>query len=173
MTLIQHTELASAQGEISFSSIPATFDDLLLVISARNTQPRASGGQVGGLKFNGSTANQSLRILEGVGSSVASFTSTANSIWFSTSDDASGTFGSAMVYIPNYLSSANKSFSIEAVSEGNTTTQNQILTAGLWSSSSAITALAFYPTVLGSLAQYSSATLYGIKSGSSGGVVVS
>jgi hypothetical protein len=172
-TVIAHTELASAQAEITFMSvgdIPSTYTDLYLVVSARST---ASGGTKKlQIKFNGSDANFSTRVLQGTGSSVSSYTETnylgEQTIPANTAD----TFASFSVYIPNYRSSTNKSFSSDAVNENNATTAYPTIIAGLWSQTAAITSI----TLVGqdpNLAQYTSATLYGITKGSSGGVTVS
>ena len=169
MTLIQHTELASAQAEITFSSIPATFTDLLVVFSTRSTFRQDTS-----VKFNGSTANFSDRYLIGTGSSVFSGTSPANFLGvLNGSGQTANTFASGQLYIPNYRTSAFKSWSVDSVGENNATEAYQNIIAGLWSVTDAITSVTIYQTNGDNLGQYSSATLYGITAGSSGGVVVS
>jgi hypothetical protein len=83
------------------------------------------------------------------------------------------TFGNALIYISNYASSNAKSVSIEAVAENNATTARQDLNAALWNNSAAITSIALTWEQATNFAVGSSATLYGITKGSSGGVVVS
>jgi hypothetical protein len=172
-TLIAHTELASAQTEITFMNvgdIPSTFTDLYLVVSARSTA--SPGTKNLRIKFNGSSANFSTRVLMGTGSGTSSFTESNYLGEQTIPGNTADTFASFSIYIPNYRSSANKSFSVDSVSENNGTTAYQTIIAGLWSQTAAITSIG----ILGqdpSLAQFTSATLYGITAGSSGGVVVS
>jgi hypothetical protein len=170
MTLIAHTELGSAQNTVEFTSIPSTFTDLLVVVSLRST----FGAVVtdGNLTFNGTSANLTGRLLYGDGSGVGSASYTAIRYWHPGSTATSNTFANMQVYIPNYASSANKSVSIDQVSENNGTLSWQALFAGLWSNSAAINRVTF-SDINGNFGQYSSATLYGITKGSSGGVVVS
>lgn len=167
MKLIQHQELSSSQASITFSSIPQTYTDLLLVVSARSTT-----GNDAFVTFNGSTANFTSRHLEGTGSSAGSFSRTDNFAgWFNASGATANTFGSWAMYVPNYTSANNKSFSIDSVTENNATTTRQFITAGLWSNTSAITSIAV--STSGNMAQYSSATLYGVLKGSDGVTTVS
>ena len=73
------------------------------------------------------------------------------------------TFDNFEIYIPNYAGSTNKSFSVDGVAEDNSSSNNELdLVAGLWSSTSAINAVGL--TINGqTIAQYSTAYLYGIK----------
>ena len=169
MQIIQHTELGSAQSSIVFDNIPQTFTDLLLVISVR-----ASANTIGVTpKFNNSTANFSARFLEGTGSGVSSYTASNLIAYTNRSAATSSTFGSSSIYIPNYTSSVAKSISTDSITENNATQAYQLLGAILWNSTSALTKIEFYPDDLSNFVQYSSATLYGILKGSSGGVTVS
>jgi hypothetical protein len=169
MQLIQHQELGSAQSSITFSSIPQTFTDLYLVLSARVTTTN------GGLRIrvNGGTANLSTRLLYGNGSSAASGTDTTYVGTVTNSNQTANTFGSTALYFPNYAGSTAKSFSGELVDETNATTATQWVTAGLFNSTSPITAIEFSGDGAGNFVQYSSATLYGITKGSDGIVTVS
>lgn len=151
-------------SNITFSSIPSTYTDLFIALSSRNDS--ASVAVL--LQLNGDTGNNySWRRIQGTGSAVSS--SSGSSVAYvdgaisSGSTDTASTFGSTQIYIPNYLLSQNKSISIDSVSENNGTTAYSRLTAGLWSSSSAITSVKVYPDASGNFVQYSTATLYGIK----------
>ena len=169
MTLIQHIELGSNQASITFSSIPATFTDLVLVYSLRSANRNDFG-----VRFNGSTANFSNRFLQGNGSSASSGTGYGNFLGVMVSSSwTASTFGSGQLYIPNYAGSSAKSWSVDAVSENNATESYQLIIAGLWNQTAAITSLEIYQQQGDNIASGSSATLYGIRSGSSGGVTVS
>jgi hypothetical protein len=171
MQLIQTVTVGSGgAAAIEFNSIAATFTDLKLVVSVRS----AGATQNMGIKINGSTANFSSRALFGDGSTATSSTSFPNWIGVSSgTNQTANTFSSHEVYFPNYTSSNNKSFSIDAVNETNGTEAYQTITASLWSQTAAISSLEVYQLQSANLAQFSSASLYGITAGSSGGVVVS
>lgn len=155
-------------AEVSFTSIPATFTDLYCVFSHRTTSGIDAVSYALGLKINGVTTNRTWRRLEAYnGTSKASDNGSTGLVGvIQGSGSTANTFASLGIYIPNYLSSNNKSFSIDAVTEENGSGgQSLDLIAGLWSSSSTITDLAFYSIsgTPGNFAQYSTATLYGIK----------
>jgi hypothetical protein len=152
-------------ANIEFTSIPATYTDLLVKLSARNvTNTEATGA----IYFNNDTtnANYTARRILGDGAS-ASSASTTNPYFFymSFSTDTASTFANVEVYIPNYAGSNKKSVSADTVTENNATTAYAVLVAGLWDNTSAITSVKLQPYTAGAgnFAQYSSATLYGIK----------
>jgi hypothetical protein len=145
---------AGGAADISFSSIPATYTDLVVLLSAR---PSALDDLY--VKFNGSTSSITNRTLRGNGTSASSST---NDSWGIPQVVLGSTFTNAQFYFPNYTSSNYKSVSSEHVSEANGTTAYMQMTAGLWSNTAAITSLTFYLSTA-TFAQYSTATLYGIK----------
>jgi hypothetical protein len=164
-TLIEHKKLDTAAASITFSSIPATFTDLYLVHSLRTNN--AVNDENALLRINGdSTSNYVYRFLRGNGSSVGTGTATITSVLAGrvngTSSTAS-TFSSTSIYIPNYTSSAQKSISIDSVSENNATFGFQIITSVLWQNTSAITTLVLSAEGAQNLLTGSSATLYGIN----------
>jgi hypothetical protein len=175
MQIIQHQDLGSAQSSITFSSIPQTFDDLLLVCTLRsNRTSDEAGDQL--IRFNGTTTGYTHRYLNGNGSSVLSASGSTNGIFgmLSTATSATtSTFSSAQIYIPNYRLSVNKSVSIDMVTENNGNPAYQRLIAGLWSNTDAITSLSVTDGNSAQLIAATSITLYGITKGSSGGVTVS
>jgi len=151
---------------VEFTSIPATYTDLLLVFSLRSD--RSASSISSSLIVNGSTSSYSSRYIRGDGSSVASYTGASS--YFNPGEvpaatATSSTFGNGMVYIPNYAGSTNKSFSFDNVQENNTTGAYQTMGAGLWSNTSAITSIEIghRDYASGNFVQYSTATLYGIK----------
>lgn len=150
-------------ADITFSSIPATYTDLLLVHSCRSDADAATqGGQLLQFKINGSTSDFSGRWVYGSGSSAASLESTNGLGYSNPSDYTASVFGSGQIYIPNYTSSNFKSISAENVNENNATAAGMSLTAALWSQTAAITSVTIFP-YFGNFVQYSTATLYGIK----------
>ena len=141
---------------ITFSSIPSTFTDLCMKVSAKNLSGVA---QTIRASINGSTANISTRYIEGTGSTVYSGTDTN---WLGSSGDSTNTFSNFEWYIPNYAGSSYKSISVDSVTELNGNPAYATLIAGLWSSTSALNSITL--TQSGSnFAQYSTAYLYGVK----------
>lgn len=168
--LIATTTVGSGGAStIVFSGIPQTFTDLKVVLSSRST----AGGSVAYSIFmkmnNLTTSIYSQRALEGSGSAASSFsqsgvdTAVRAGLINGTGATAS-VFSSTEIYIPNYTGSNQKSVSIETVTETNATTIYANLIAYLVASTAAITDLTFSTESSGvSFAQYSSASLYGIK----------
>ena len=164
-TLIASNTLSTATATITFSSIPATYTDLLVKISARDTYASVSTAFY--LEFNGNTgANYNMRRLRGTGSAADSYsesnTTTINLYNIKPGSSATAnTFGNAEIYIPNYTSSNNKSVSVDGVGENNATEAYAALFAGLWAQTNAITSIKLYAET--SFVQYSTFYLYGIK----------
>ncbi len=145
MKLIAKASLGSAAADITFTSIPATYTDLYLVVSARS----ATGSDNVLMQFNGSTSNYTYRIIRGSGSAAASLTNTAFS-WTGAAIDLGYTtntadmFANHEAYIPNYAGSTNKSVSTTGAQEANSSTAYITAGAGLWSDTSAITSIKLY-----------------------------
>jgi hypothetical protein len=147
-------------ASIDFTSIPATYTDLRVVYSLRNSTETSGTLYV---KFNNSTTSFSFRHVYGNGASASSVSGSVGEAGVTNpSDFTASTFSNGSIYIPNYAGSTNKSYSVDSVNENNSTTAISLLLAGLWSNTSAINQVTLYPTS-GNFAQYSTATLYGIK----------
>jgi hypothetical protein len=161
--LIASTTIATAVADYTFTSIPGTFTDLCLKISARST---ANGGQNCNLTFNSNTSGYSDKILGGNGTTASSFTSNntsrGGSIVIPGADFTASTFGNGEIYIPNYAGSAYKSFSNDSVTENNTTLSYAQLEATLWSNTAAITSIKIDLSG-GNFAVNSTFYLYGVK----------
>jgi len=166
-TLIKTYTIGSGgAASIDFTSIPATFTDICLKISARTNYTGSQYGYID-LAFNTLTTNQSYRRLLGYSTAANSSTDTANSAMVDSDAATASTFGNWEMMIPNYAGSNYKSFSIDAVTENNAGTSEAAfcaLVAGLWSASAAISRITISPrSGYGTLInQYSTASLYGI-----------
>ena len=152
-------------SSIDFTSIPSTYTDLVVKLSGRLTS--AAVTQTLTVQFNGSTSSYSSIQVRGNGTAAssvsnASGTDEINLGELTAATGTASTFGSLDLYVPNYAGSSNKSVSADAVSENNGTLAWSMLTAGLWSNTSAITSIKFLPSG-GDFAQYSTAVLYGIN----------
>lgn len=155
---------AGGASNITFSSIPQIYTDLILKFSTRC----ATGGaaDVAATLNNDSGSNYPYRRLQGNGSSASSGNGTYTAMVAGSSTgstDTANTFANSELYIPNYISSNYKSGSTDAVTENNATTAYATLQAGLWNNTSAITSISLFNTGGQNFAQYSTATLYGIK----------
>jgi hypothetical protein len=164
-TLISSVTVGSGgAAAIEFTSIPATYTDLLVKLSARSSRASAVAEEFL-LTFNNNGSSYSERQLRSDGSSVISQSFSGSSIQQVAQPGAgatSNTFGNWEFYIPNYTSANNKSISLDGVTENNATQAYTYLEAGLWANSAAITSIKFsagsYLAV-----EYSTAYLYGIS----------
>jgi hypothetical protein len=150
---------SGGSASIDFTNIPQTYTDLHLLVSIRE---ETSATAVAFIRFNNTTTNRSERYLQGNGSSAVAGTTTVLQFIACQPSDTANTFGNASIYIPNYTSSNYKGVSSDSVSENNATGAFSRLVAGLWSNTSAINQITI-TTDTGDVAQYSTATLYGIK----------
>ena len=153
-------------ANIEFTSIPGTYTDLVVKLSARDSASDTRAGL--DVDFNSSTTSYSSRRLRGVDTVVSSGSTTTypNFAGTTSADTATAnTFGNYELYIPNYTSSNFKSASLDYVSENNSSTDYDLgIFAILWSNTSAITSIKIYNRdSTGTFKQYSTATLYGIK----------
>jgi hypothetical protein len=154
-------------ANITFSSIPATFTDLLLKLSSRSNRSDGVAYDSLSIKFNASSSSYSNRMVYGDGSSALSAVGATTHISWGYAASNTGvtanTFGSLDLYVPNYSGSTNKSTSIDSVTENNATAAIAVLSAGLWSDTSIINSIEITPITGSLFLQYSTATLYGIK----------
>jgi len=149
-------------ASIDFTSIPSTYTDLCVKVSARSTSAQPQENLM--IELNGSSANFTRRALEGDGGTAYSYSGSTGMVGYVVGNGAtSNTFNNADIYIPNYASSNYKSISTDDVQEGNTATIYMQMTAVLWSSTAAITSLTLKPST-NNFVQYSTAYLFGIKS---------
>jgi hypothetical protein len=160
---------SGGQASIEFTSIPDTYTDLCLLVSVREATTNNAAIII---DINGSSANLSQRWLYGTGSSALSAANSQLFLYQTPSNTAANTFGNGSIYIPNYASTTTaKSISIDSVSEDNATGSYQMINAGLYNSTTAVTAITLR-AVGGNIAEHSTATLYGILAGSDGTTTV-
>ena len=157
---------ASSVTSVTFSSIPNTYTDLMVLGSIRNTLNPNDNIYIA---FNSDTtgSNYSSRQIYGTGSAVGSEVNTSTQRRAGITDGSgrtASTFSNTSIYIPNYAGSNYKSYSGDSVEENNATTAVQTLVAGIWNSTSAITSITFTTENAGyQFVQYSSFYLYGVK----------
>jgi len=140
-TLINSTSLSSSAASVTFSAIPATYDDLILQISARADNT----GLLLQMTLNSATSTYSNTLLLGNGSTVSSTINTGQSYlrvgYVNPSGSTASTFSSGEIYIPKYRSTTDKPISSIGFTENNATTAYIANYANLWGTSSAITSI--------------------------------
>ena len=154
-------------ASISFSSIPAIYTDLIVKASARTDT--ANNVQNLYVEFNGSggTAYSSRTIYAlNTGTPASTLASADSKIQYagyaSGANSTANTFANFEFYIPDYTSTNYKNTLADVVTENNSVNTILLLSAGLWSSTSAINAVKITPAA-GNFVQHSTATLYGIR----------
>jgi hypothetical protein len=167
-TLISSNVLASSAASVTFSSIPATYTDLVVRISARTDRSATSDSTKMTINSDNTTIYSFTR-LRGDGTNASSNRNTGNTTVSIESTDGntatSNTFDSTEIYIPNYLSTVNKPISSVIMREDNSvaaTTYNSVQ-AHLYRNTSAITSLSFAPSNGPNYLSTSSFYLYGIS----------
>ena len=157
--LLETIDLTQSAASVTFDNIPQTgYTDLKIVYSGRDTTD--SPGSVY-IQFNGAGYNSTTLKVNGTGSSVSS--SSHNNAYLGLvpgPSQTANTFSSGEIYIRNYTSSTNKSFSSDVVNENNATAAAQFLWAGLWANTAAITSVTLKTDQ--AFAQYSTFSLYGV-----------
>jgi len=167
LTLINSVTVpAGGSASIDFPSIPAIYTDIYLVYSLRSN--RAAGVDVVQLRFNGVTSGYSVKQLIGFGSGSGyseGLGSQAQADSYGINGDTSlaNTFSNGTLHIPNYTSSDNKGFSMDAVYEDNIAAAWQNFTAGTWANTSPISRITFTPTYGTLFKEGSTAFLYGVN----------
>lgn len=166
--LIASNTLTTSAASVTFSSIPTTYTDLVVRISARSDRASVMNEEIR-MRFNNSSAsNYGHTALWGDGSVATSdFQANQGEIrkmrQATASTATSNTFGNTEIYIPNYLSSARKPIGATGVSESNSASGPILgVTAGLWNLTDAVNRIDILLQV-GSFVSGSSFFLYGIK----------
>jgi hypothetical protein len=150
---------AGGAATIDFSSIPSTYTDLVLKLSGRTSESYNYASYT--INLNGSATGFTGKDLFGVGTNPGSANRTVTYYNLNGAPSPANNFSNIEIYFPNYAGSANKSFSMDGVSEDTAGLNNASLAAILWSNTAAINRITL--TGASNFVQYSSATLYGIK----------
>lgn len=146
--------LATATSTITFSSIPATYTDLVMVASLSS-----SGTTYSGIRFNGDTAsNYSLTDIYGTGSGVVS--SRQANITGGGSGDTSGS-GTVLIYQINDY--ANTTTYKTTISRNGSPSTNVVASTCLWRSTAAINSITIYTGTADNWVTGSTFELYGIR----------
>ena len=164
--LIASNTLGSSAASVTFSSIPATYTDLVVRVSARaditnrnlkitfnNTSPSATTYSRVLLYGTGSAATS---IFDASVETFAVFGGTVQSSY------TANTFSSTEIYIPSYTVSQNKPIGAFGTTENNATESIVTAGAGLWRDTSTINRIDLAPNS-GNFVSGSTFWLYGLK----------
>jgi hypothetical protein len=171
MELIQSQTLGSATGSIVFSSIPASFTDLIIKVSARSS---TAGSSVEPclLAFNGDSAGYTTRTLNGTGSGINTSAPARLAFFAPRAGTTSNSFSNGKITIPNYLLSINKNYISETVSANNGGECWMSLITAVWANTDAINSVTFTPTA-NNFEAGTMISLYGVLKGTDGIVTTS
>jgi hypothetical protein len=156
-TPIYAQTLSATASSITFSNIPTTYTDLILVCNLFS-----SGTTYSGIRFNGDTgSNYSLTDLYGDGTGLTS--SRQSNITGGGASTTSGTGGNTLTYqINNYSNALTFKTAIGKNSNANTGAV-LALSASLWRNTAPISSITLYTGTADSWSIGSTFTLYGIK----------
>lgn len=151
-----NTVTGSSTTTVTFSSIPATYTDLLVV-----SNYKSAGNNYLMMRFNGDTGNNYSRTeMLGTGSSITNYRGTNEPYAYISSTYApTGTIGTFVTHIMNY---ANTNVFKTLISTADNTTIGPSNVVNLWRSTSAINTILLTPIGTG-FDVGSVFTLYGIK----------
>jgi hypothetical protein len=167
-TLIEGKTLTTTAASVTFTSIPQTYTDLILKISARSTSTAGSDIYANlKIQFNSDTGNNynGILLFANLGSAGSgSYTSQSGNLFSYANGNVTtaSTFSNGEVYIPNYTGSNQKISSVDCVVENNATNGFVEFAAERWTGTSAITTIDVV-SLYGSHTADSTFYLYGIK----------
>lgn len=166
--LINSNVLTSTAASVTFSSIPATFTDLVVRVSARSSVASTQSNLAIELNSDASTLySATFLFMTGqtpytqVWSSDTYARTYGNTVG---STAGSNTFSNFELYLPSYRASQNKPFGTYGATENNSANDNSITaTANLYRSTTAISTIRFFNNDSSNFVSGSSFYLYGIS----------
>jgi hypothetical protein len=156
-TPIATTTLGSAAASYTFSSIPSTYTDLVLIAVGT----LSDGGNLG-LRFNSdSGANYSNTVVYGSGTAALSARSTSTTgLVFASMASSTNYLSNAIINIMNYSNTTTYKTALERGNNNSTLVRADV---GLWRSTAAINSIYVYDYTGGNLDTGLTLTLYGIQ----------
>lgn len=154
--------LGSDTATVTFSSIPQTYTDLILVSQTRSTRA-GNAGDSGRIRFNSDTGtNYSTTTLEGNGSVAESTRFSTQSFILVRIPAATATASVLSPSIAQIMNYSNATTYKTALIRLTSVSESVGLNAGLWRNTAAITSIDFSASS-GNLVSGSTFVLYGIK----------
>jgi len=145
-----------------FTSIPATYTDLMIMTSIRTNLSDTHEGLE--LEFNSTNANRTDRRI--YANITTAYTDTGSVMYAGRASAANNTancFGSTLTYITNYTTTKVKMSHGFGGSQSNSTSKLMDIMVNAWNDTATITSIKIKPDSGGTIQQYSTADLYGIK----------
>jgi hypothetical protein len=175
MELIQTATVGSGgAASVTFSSIPQTYTDLVIISSARHTSGTADNLVI---QLNGTTSSYSGIYLGGTGTGTQNYTQSSLGVTsgllvgnIGGTSYTANTFQASVTNIPNYTGTAAKLAIQNGGFENNSTTGYHSITTSRSTVTAAITSIVIKPSAY-SLAEHSTFSLYGVLKGSGGATV--
>lgn len=159
---LANTTLTSSAGTVTFSSIPATYRDLVLVCRFGGTN--AAGGLTFQLRLNGDTGNNYSDVVLGAsgGGVFSNATVNTNGLRLSYAGDNGTAISTVVANIMDY-SATNKHKTVITRHSGTADSTRRDSFMGRWANNAAITSITIRPDA-NSIASGSTFALYGIVS---------
>lgn len=160
---------STSVSSIELTSIPATYTDLVLKVSARTDRADTQDDLAIQINSDSTAGRHSWLIIWGNGTAVQSAGNSSDSYghggWVPAANATASTFSNIEIYLPSYTTSMQKSFSVNQTAENNGTTALSSIASNLYNQTGAITSIKLFSRSSTSykFVQYSSVTLYGIK----------
>jgi hypothetical protein len=154
-------------ASVTFSSIPATYTHLQIRGIGQSSRTGTNRSDLL-VKFNGSSTGYAYHYLQGNGSAAAAVGASSQTYGTVVSNaipaqDYTSQFGAVVIDILDYANT-NKNKTWRAISGVDTNSIGAVqLSSGFWNTTSAITSLTFNLSSTGTISEYSSFALYGIK----------
>jgi hypothetical protein len=159
-TPIATTALGSTASSYTFSSIPSTYTDLVLISNAATTVANKDLA----IQFNSDTgSNYSRTVLFGDGSSAGSARATSQAQIFLDYWGWTTTTLGTQTNIAQIMNYANTTTNKTVLARSNTSSSGVDAVVGLWRSTAAINSITIIATTSGVFSTGSTFTLYGIK----------
>ena len=160
-SLINSTTLGSAQSSVTFSSIPSTFTDLVIVCQTS----AASGTQANCIRFNGDTSsNYGTVLISADGSTARAVIHTsASSLQIGYDDYNTSAIG--MMNIINIQDYANSTTYKTVIARGSNANVGVSATVGVWLSTNTISSVTVLTKLGTNYSTGSTFKLYGIEAG--------
>jgi hypothetical protein len=150
--------LVSAAATVTFSTIPATYRDLVLVFSGATT----SNGAGASFRFNGDTGNNYSQVRAlGISTPISSAYANSNSLQFLSSNEGLGTaISNVIIQIMDYSATDKHKATLNRNNNNNTLGTHVEMTAGRWGNTAAVTSMTITSSI--NFAIGSTFSLYGI-----------
>jgi len=159
-TPIGTTTLSTASSTVTFSSIPGTYTDLVLVVSGKSTVAGVQDGLA--IRVNSdSGANYSATYMRGDGTSALSSRNTGDTYYRLAANAMGGSSGSFAATLVHFMNYSNTTTFKTILARSNNAGSGTDAVTGLWRNTAAITSV-ICVGYNGNLDTGSTFTLYGI-----------